>query len=81
MNTGLIGFILFYTPYVVYGIRMLFVPKKDSRYGLMLFLFAWLLFGAYGMVTYYDKMSMSLMMIVTAWTDLSRREKNELQIN
>lgn len=63
MNTGIVGFLLFYYPYVVNLFRFMRTDKKNPLFGIMLFFYAWILFGGYGFVTYYDKLSMMIAVI------------------
>lgn len=76
MNTGLIGFIIFYYPYFVNLKLFKKVDKKSKMYSLMLILFLWTFIGGVGLVTYYSKDSMTLMAIVSMWLSIKRREIN-----
>lgn len=67
MNTGIAGFIIFYMPYYKNLKAFIKTDKKDNMYGIMLFLILWILFGGFGMITYYSKYEMVLMAVVTMW--------------
>lgn len=77
MNTGIIGFIIFYFPYIVNLHKFIKMDKMDKRYWFMLFFYLWVLLGAYGMVNYYSKLSMSLVTIVSVWIDLNYKGETE----
>jgi O-antigen ligase len=72
MNTGIIGFVIFYTPYVINLIRLSTI-RKTEMYWLIAFLYFWITFGAYGFVTYYSKASMSLIIICSSWIEYTLR--------
>lgn len=72
MNTGAIGFITFYIPYVKNGIDLIRINKSDKIYGVIIFFYLWILLGGYGMVTYYAKSSMMMFMLVTCWLKLKK---------
>ena len=67
MNTGLIGFTIFYFPYIDGMIKFLRIDKTSRLYRIMLFLFLWILFGGVGMITYYDKYSNCLISLVGSY--------------
>ena len=67
MNTGLIGFTIFYFPYIDGMIKFLRIDKTSRLYRIMLFLFLWILFGGVGMITYYDKYSNFLISLVGSY--------------
>lgn len=77
MNTGLIGFVIFYYPYLVNIKSFIKVDKKSRMYFLMLILFLWIFVGGVGLVTYFSKDSMTLMAIISLWLSIKRREANE----
>jgi len=77
MNTGVVGFLIFYYPYIVGIKRFLEIDKSAKLYHVMLILFLWVLICGYGMVTYYSKDSMSLMALIHLWLSVQRRKKHE----
>lgn len=77
MNTGMVGFLIFYYPYIVGVKTFLTMDKSAKLYPVMLTLFAWILIGGYGMVTYYSKDTMSLMALVCLWLSIQGGQKHE----
>ena len=70
MNTGIVGFTIFYFPQLVYGIRFFIKPKTSSMCWLLFFMLMWVILGGYGMVTYYEKTPMLLTVLAAAWIDV-----------
>ena len=77
MNTGIIGFAIFYYPYMTGIYDFTKINRNEKLYSVMLVIFLWVLLGGYGMVTYYSKNSMTLMALVSIWLSIKRSKKNE----
>lgn len=77
MNTGIIGFVIFYFPFLSGIKNFIKIKKSDKKYALMFILILWAFFGGIGMVNYYSKDVMTLMSIVSVWLVLQRGKKNE----
>ena len=77
MNTGIIGFAIFYYPYMTGLYDFTKINRNEKLYSVMLVIFLWVLLGGYGMVTYYSKNSMTLMALVSIWLSIKRSKKNE----
>ena len=77
MNTGLLGFIIYYFPFLIYFIKFFRVDKNDKRFTLLLFFYCWFVFGGIGMVSYYEKIVMIMVIIISRWVDLSLVEKRK----
>ena len=71
MNTGIVGFVVYYFPYLQYTFRLLKCDKNDKRYWLITFFFLWIFLGGYGMVTYYEKITMILVALTAQWYTLN----------
>ena len=74
MNTGIIGFIIFYYPYIKGLYKFSKINKKEKMYSVMLVFFLWIFLGGFGMVTYYSKDSMSLMALVYLWLSIKEQK-------
>lgn len=73
MNTGVIGFILFYIPYYKTSVKLVRSPKNETIYWILFILFTWVFLGGFGMVTYYSKSSIFFIVITNEWLSLSYR--------
>lgn len=80
MNTGIVGFLIFYYPFAKSAESFIKINKKETLYPLMLVLFLWVLMGGYGMVNYYSKDSMTMMALISLWLSL-QRSKNDEKVN
>ncbi len=80
LNTGIIGFLIYYTPYVIYFCEFIHV-KKDSILWLLFILYLWIFISGFGMVTYFEKPSIMLIMISISWLDIEieKEEENSLK--
>lgn len=74
MNTGIIGFLIFYFPYLIVFTKFISTNKEDKTYWIMLVFFAWILIGGYGMVTYYNKLNEFMVIMANQWILLNNRE-------
>lgn len=55
-GTGIIGFLLYYIPYIIIGIKLFRLRKtSDTTYAVITTLFLMQLMNDYGMVSYYSK--------------------------
>ena len=77
MNTGILGFAIFYYPYFVFLGMFIKLKKRDGLYPIMLLILLWTFLGGVGLVNYYSKDSMTLMAIVSLWLSIKRREAND----
>lgn len=74
MNTGFIGFLIFYIPYIKNCFELFKTSRHDNTYWLLLILYLWILFGGYGMVTYFNKLEFFIVIIVNQWLILNKNE-------
>lgn len=74
MNTGIIGFSIFYYPFIK-AICTIHKNKENRLFGLMLFLVLWTIIGGYAIVEYYDKSYMGLMVILGSWMMICKERK------
>lgn len=81
MNTGIIGFFIFYKPFYT-SICMLFKQsRRQPLYPIMLFIIFWLIFGGFGLVFYSNKSEMAILALATSWLILKEKEKNVKKIS
>lgn len=74
MNTGLIGFLIFYTPYIKNCFELFRTSRHDNTYWILLILYLWVIFGGYGMVTYFNKIEFFIVIIVNQWLIFNKKE-------
>ncbi len=77
MNTGIVGFVIFYFPYLIALKEFIKIDKTKKLYPVMLVLFLWTFLGGYGMVNYYSKDAMTLMALISLWLYMQRSNKYE----
>ncbi len=74
MNTGFIGFMIFYIPYIKNCLEFFKTSRHDNTYWILVVLYFWVLLGGYGMVTYYNKLEFFIVIIANQWLILNRKE-------
>lgn len=76
MNTGIIGFAIFYVPYIIVSVMFIKTKKDDNMYWILLILFVWYLIGGIGLVTYYSKRSTFIVVLANEWLLIKDANKN-----
>ncbi|MBE7049638.1 MAG: O-antigen ligase family protein [Ruminococcaceae bacterium] len=77
MNTGAVGFFIFYKPFYT-SLRKLFKQsRKDPLYPIVLFVILWFIVVGFGLVFYYSKFEMAILAVATSWLIIKENEKND----